>query len=493
MWAQQADSISAPFTFDAAEPANLMNWSQGWTGLDGNAQTLPDLHEWNEPQVYTRRFNLKCTLADTIFVVVEGLAWQGEISLNGAFLGTYNQPLARWIIAVPPQLIHEKDNQLVIKANQGELVSFSPRRCLGLLGPVYCMERGQLEVYLQGFGQQEIPKNIKVGAIVPWWGEEDGYSFNPFKLGLALEAAKRNGIRHIWFPILDHKSSVSFTKDAGFTVVQNIYPEQDLVWVNSFPYEVVSFGQEPFFLINEQGERNDFVAAQNVGVHTTEKRVPWSIMLVCLIPLFLIAALRVISPSAFRAMWTSWTSPSRGMDQWYDTLLSNQGINLLVAGIRVAQGAALITLWVWLLTETGNLGWFNIMKDWSILSRLYRTGQEPIMLFGKTLLLYGGLVGILFIANNILSAVFKRNDFAFAVLATEGVASLPVWWVMAVIMLVLVITQVNMLIIPIVLILIFFVWRAIVLYLNAEKRLGITGGLKYLYICASIFPFLLLF
>ncbi|MEZ4684868.1 MAG: hypothetical protein R3B47_02040 [Bacteroidia bacterium] len=476
--------LEAPFSFSLAAPASLQNWEDGWKNNAGQTVTLPQVLDWEETGVFKRTFDLDCDPGDTIFIVIEGLAWNAELELNHAFLATHSHPLQTMVVPLPAGLILPRNNQLTIRVYKGELVDFSPKRFVGFLGPAWLMDSSQVRLF---FEDKKAGSNLEPGglAALVGWEPSCGFCFDPGSIAKKLVAARQNNINNIYLPVFAHRDLVAFCRDAGFNIVDRVDNSKPLIWLNSFPYEAASFRYRPAFWLDEQDNRTQ---AFGVRPEDASGNLPWALVLLGLTPLFIIAAMRIISPMAYRGLWASWRAPARGMDIWFDNLVSNAGLNTLITLFRLVQGASLFALWVWVLRAEGLISWFNVFKDWSILSRLFYSIEHPLALFGRAFFLYGGVVLLLFFVNTFLGRVFKRKDFPLAVTASENLAAFPVWWLLGASLVLAAILDLPFRYLALALLLLFFGWRVFIFYFNAEKRLGITGGVKYLYICASIFP-----
>jgi hypothetical protein len=490
MIGQVPDScVDEEYSFLLEAPLAIQEWQEDWLDDSGKTVALPHFQNWDEVAVYYREFDLPCDPEDTLFIVIEGLAWNAELELNGAFIATFSQPLHYWVVPLPASSLKVSGNRLTLRAYRGEWIDFSPSQFVGFLGGAWLMDRAQTMLYQMDLRAGLLEEGETAAALVPWV-RQGGFSFNPHAVATALVSAKKKGISNIFIPIYPHRDLAVFCRDAGFNIVKDIDPKSPVVWLNYFPYESASFQYQPAFWLDEAGHRTQ---AFGLTQGPKKAKLPWSLIVLSLVPLVLIATMRMLSPVAYKAMWMSWRSPARGMDSWFDNTVSNRSLNALFTLFRLVQGASLFTLWLWVLRAEGLTHWLNLFKDWSILSRLFYTVESPLALFLRVLVLYGGIVLLLFVINSFLGRVFKRSEFPLIVTASENLASFPMWWLLAFSLLAAAVFWGDFHYLALGLLLFFVVWRVFILFFNAERRLGITSGVKYLYICASIFPYLLLF
>ena len=189
--------MTGPLLAQVSPMPEVLNLLTSDWEYNGKKYSVPfSLNNTNNAQLY-REFDLACIAEDSLFLYVEGVAWEAELVLNGLFIAIHKDPFLPWVVPLAPEWLQASGNKLELNIQFGRRYELYPQGFLGLHRPVMLLTRAQLAVMEQPL--MEVVETADTLAIwAPYFGETFGFqAFEAARMSLPLTREK---IKYVFFP-----------------------------------------------------------------------------------------------------------------------------------------------------------------------------------------------------------------------------------------------------------------------------------------------------
>ena len=300
----QAEILRQQFPYSLAERESILELDQDWQHDGLRFLDIPFELKGISSGRFSCSFDLKDSIpSDSVFLCMEGVAWEAEVELNGRFLGIQEIPMAKWVVGIHTDWLDTIDNQLILRLYTGNIQPLYPRPFLGIVGSVSLLtpqqrnKRRAWKMPAVGFADT-------VGIIAPYF-RSSSFGFDAFEALRNLYPLKKQGIRHIFFPFPAGERFESLCAQLGFVRVDSLRPGTIVCPVNEYPYEVVGYPFSPRFWLDKEGYYTSYygnmyswdrswMMPKNPGNH-------FLLVLLILFPLLATYLIKLLSPGFFCA------------------------------------------------------------------------------------------------------------------------------------------------------------------------------------------------
>lgn len=430
--------------------------------------------------------------ADTVYLLLEGVAWEAELELNGKFLGTQNHPLKEWHLPIAKDWLLKEKNELILRLFVDQI---KPVYCLPFLGIVRPVSLLTLEQWKrrQLIRHRETAQADTVGFVAPYF-RSTAYSFDQFEALKNLYPLKRMGIKHIYFPFPAGRRFRDLCHQLGFVIVDSLHSDSYICPVNAYPYESIGFPMTPRFWIDEDGAYTSYYGDIYPWKSRRMKPVPsddhFLLALLIFFPLLAAFLIKLLNPAFFAMQLSLLLTPKRFVDSPNETLYSHTGLLWGLIWIRTICLAIFMTLLMYYVQLENQWILLNIFRDWSMSSMLFY-GEKSLL----SLLLISGLVIVFwllikYLLISIIGGVFRIKAMITRIASLEVAGTYPLILLLPIPMaLILFMEQLwgGILLIFLLILLLGYISRQVyVMYIGLDRLFSFSSAMKFLYICTFI-------
>ncbi len=418
---------------DRLFPEALANITAGWATDLGERVVFPWRAEGQEEQVFYRMVQLEDTVlsgldADTLYIWIEGVAWEAEMVINDQFWGVKKCRGDAWMMGIPMKIWRQGNIRLSMTLRLAPAEPMSPKPALWITPPILLLTPEQAQVYqLPALPQVLTADSV---AIVPAYYRTSGWDFDGLEALLTLQPVLDLQIKHIFFPFPADRRLRKLCAFYGLTEVAQIPRQGRVIWTAWYP---MASGMSPipeaYWL-----DRNAY-RTQNYGVWLsldTLVQLPGepagreSIVFLLLGLLLFLLFIRMVFPGMYQ-LQMSWLWPGRWTAEAVgDLAASLPGPLWLWILARWILWTSAISLMIMMMKDQGL--WLNLRPEvtpgiaWNWMSEGQSIGG--LMLRGFLLLALMDLLR--YILASATAFAFGISQFTLAVVRLDMLATFPV-------------------------------------------------------------------
>ena len=479
------------------QPEALLTLSEGWS-YGGETYKVPSILETGGPAQLALHFDLDCTSSDSLFLYLEGVAWESELILNGLFLAIHSDPFLPWVVPIAPEWLRERDNILELQLNLGPNYELYPQEFLGIHRPIMLLSRDQVTV-LEKPLMETVAQADTLAVWAPYFG-------NQRFLYSELDAAKmalpliREGIKHIYFPFEPSREFQAFCNDLGLIRVTS-FPENGLIcWLNAYRHEARTINFSPPFWLDEQGNRTIhygcYYPSGEVPSMAFGQKSQFVFVLMVLFPFLSLFFVKMMSPTLFSTLKDWLLAPKRHIDMFTSITAANPGLLMILLGLKLMMIVFTLAMTFYYIQQANLWDHFNLFKSWSLTNYIFYGDFGIGHLFLKSLIVVMSWFALEQLIIWAASVVFGIKGFLRSMLNLNVMGAYPLIWLMglpsAFILFSDQIGKEFMLHILAGLLVIYMARQLYISYLGLEKLFAFSSGIKFLYICGfNILPYII--
>lgn len=493
--AQATDTVPADTPY-------LLRFADGWQRSDGNSLqlvALPFTEDSLDQLSLLYSFEVPdVRITDTLFLYLEGVVWNAELSLDNRYLGGRRQPFAPWVIPIPPALLQAcSQYQLRLHLQRGTPYPWHPQAFLALLNPPLLLTREQRQAYQKTL----VPTVAQADtvAIVASYYREHGYSFSPLAAARNLQPVYKKGIRTLYFPFWPGREMLELCGQLGFQQIEALQDTHYLCLVNAYPYEARTFLTQDRFWLDPQGYRTaDYGDAFYMGQRANNESPGLGLILMILFPLISTFLIKLLNPGFFQTQWGMLWNPKLHLMGGVDITTTNTGLLGILMLLKSLNLAIFLSLLIFYVLRENQWQQLNLLQDWSLLNQWFYQSQSLWQIFRRSLL----LVGLWFLVKHLLLALlgwgFRIKNFLAGVMSLEVFAAFPLILVLSLPLALILFTQAAwgpwFSALGALLVVVYLFRRVYVFYVGLGRMFNFSSGVKFLYICAlNLLPYMIWF
>lgn len=494
-----ADTLLArklyPYTFFYT--SYFQQLDSGWQ-VGGRQENVPFVFPLDRAG-FTCRFSMPECLPEELYLYFEGFAWEGEVILNGHYLGYFPKPFEPHIIRVDSQWLQTENNELQLNLSKGELFEMHPQQFVGVFRPVWFLTKAQL-AEMRKTTMPEVARADTVAVVAPYFRGSGGYSFEEFRAAQNLQPLKKYGVRHIYFPYEPDRKFEAFCAQNGFVRVRSLENVSRICIANACPWEPATYPWKFMPWLDINGNRTEDygeffpVAGYSPSVFTGENRFMLSMLM--LMPLIFLFLLKLASPGFFYALSGMLFKPKLYIDSSMESGGAQQGLLLLLHILRLISMSSVLAVGIYIIALHHNWHYISLIREPSLMHQLfYKTNGFPLVLAKSAAAVLGWFV-IKHMMIVLIGRIFKIKGMSDGLLNLEIVGTYPLIILLPLPLLVFLtasgpgiwIVGAGLMF----LLLIYYLRRLYVLYVGLNRLFGFSLGMKILYICTfNIFAYLI--
>jgi hypothetical protein len=434
--------------------------------------------------------------SDTLYLVLDGIAWQAQLEVNDRYLGVPERPLARWVAPVHPAWLRPGANEIRLRLRTGGQFPYAPAAFLGMLRPPLLLTRPALDSLSAPLMPQQATADT-VAYIAPYYGAS-GFEFREFEAARILLPLTRLRLRTVAFTFEPGPELRRLCAALGLREVADPGAARYRAMLNAYPYEPVSMPAQPRFWLDERGRRTSYYGDV---ADAQAPRLPGRpvnrlfVALMILVPAACLFLLKVLSPGMYHAQWTILVSPKLYVDASGD-VLTNSSVLLVLTLLRIASLAAFAALSAYLVHHEQAWHLLDAFSRGSGLHRLFYQDSPALSLLGKSFAVLGAGMALKYLLVGWIGGLFRIKNMLARVLALDVLGSYPIVLMLPLLPALLLFAgpplRGVLAVCSALLIAGFIIRHLYVVYIGLDRALGFTLGVKILYICAfNLLPYLI--
>ncbi len=481
----------------APQPDALMVLSEGWV-CDEKTYTIPFILETSTPASLSIQFDLDCLSPDSLFLYLEGVAWEAEVVLNGLFLDIHLDPFRPWIVPLDSSWLQETGNILEVNLKLGQRYEWYPQEFLGIHRPVMLLSKDQLAKLKEPL-MKTVSQADTLAVWAPYFGEQ-GFLDNELSAARMALPLIREGIRHIYFPFEPSREFQSFCDDLGLIRVTTFPETGHICWLNAYRQEARTINFLPPFWLDESGNRTIhygcYYALGEVPEVAFDQKNQFVFVLMAMFPFLSLFFVKMLSPSLFAAIKDWLMAPKLHIDMFTSITASNPGLLMILLGLKLLMIVLALCMTFYYIQQANLWDHLNLFKSWSLTNYLFYGDFGVGQLFLRSLLVVLGWFALEQMIIWVASVVFGIKGFLRSMLNLNVMGAYPLIWLMGLPATFILfsdhIGKETMLYIMGVLLLVYMIRQLYISYLGLEKLFAFSSGIKFLYICGfNILPYII--
>ncbi|MEZ4772055.1 MAG: hypothetical protein R3D00_02655 [Bacteroidia bacterium] len=484
-----------PYTFFYTDYYQRLD--SGWE-VGGRKEKIPFIFPLDHAS-FNCRFSMPECLPEELYLYFEGFAWEGEVILNGHYLGFFAKPFESYSIRVDSQWLQTENNLLQLNLSKGKLYELYPQQFVGIFRSVWFLTKAQLAE----IGKSTMPEVVHadtVAIVAPYFRTSGGYSFEEFPAAQNLQPLRKYGVRHIYFPFAPDRKFEAFCAQNGFIRVRSLEKASRICIVNACPWEPATYPWKFLPWLDINGNRTtDYgeffpVKGYSPSVFTGENRFALSMLM--LMPLIFLFLIKLASPGFFYSLSGMLFKPKLYLDSSMESGGAQQGLLLLLHTFRLASMSAVLALGIYIISLHHDWQLLSLIREPSLMHQLfYKTSGFSLILFKSAAAVLGWFI-VKHMMIVLIGRIFKIKGMTDGLLNLEIVGTYPIILMLPLALLAFLTAEgAGFGIIGVglaVLGLIYYVRRLYVLFVGLNRLFGFSLGMKILYICTfNIFAYLI--
>ncbi|MDP5169736.1 MAG: hypothetical protein NWR72_05785 [Bacteroidia bacterium] len=439
-WATtEAQSSDEVWTDEQLFPSCFLDISEGWATPQGKRVYFPWRADALQEQAFHKTLRVPDSLlatlkGDTLYIWVEGIAWESELVLNNQYWAVKKCMGDSWAVGIPRDIWQAGPVEIIITVRLSSPDPLSPPPSLWIKQPICLLTAPQLKAYQQD--GSDFAYAVDSIAIVPPYYRGHGWNFDGLEALRTLQPVLDQRIKYIYFPFPADRRMRRLCDFYGLRQVSALPEKGTVMWAASYP---MAAGMSP---LPEAYWLDDLaLRTPNYGVWLSLDRfvqIPGepegreSVVFVVLGIMAYLLFLRTFFPGMF-AVQVLWFWPGRWTGEAVgDLAASLPGPLWLWLLSRWVLWGSVITLATLMLKDQGV--WLSLRPSatpgiaWHFLSQ----GASLPNLLGRSILLLVGLDLVRYGVAWAASLAFGIPKFGRAVLRLDLLATFPMVYMLGI-------------------------------------------------------------
>jgi len=435
---------------------------------------------------------------DSVYLWLEGVAWQAELLWDDYYLGVNKQPFGGWRVPLATEWLRPEGNVLILRLQAGRASRYEPKPFVGIFRPVWLLPPDSLPSGSSSKLASE-PTDT-VGLFAPYYGPEHRYRFDSLAAIRRLLPLKREGITHVSFWYEPGSQLRALCQTLGFEVIDTLHPSTTVMQVNAYPFEVACFDRPPRFWLDETGHRSPHYGHYSRWQQAREARIPREdrpgLALLLLLPLIGAFLVKLSSPGFFSAQRSMLTQPSLHIENTFYNNISSNGALLLLTGVRMLIVTSVLTLAAYGCARYQLWPQVSLLTERSLFFQVFGQASGLGELWLLSVLVVAILEGIRHLVMVLIGQVFRIKGLLASMVGLDVVGSYPLLWLLGIPLGLWLFTEGTEQWLAgglaWVAVLGYWLRRMYVNFLGLDRGASFSSGMKFLYICTfNVTPMLI--
>ena len=470
---------------------------------DNHPIEIPFHHRYSgETEEFLFSWDPNCEFQDSLYIVLRGIAWVGDLYLNGKFLSSHNHPLTPWWVSLPGEWILPNGNTFTLSLHSEGYFPNFPQRFNGLLHPIEIYEQKPIHLSAPGIPPPYHTQDWdSVWVWAPFFGEERGPIYDSTIAQQSLSHVLQNGVKVVYFPFPPPERLLELIHAKGLHYVETLRPPLHLAMLNAFPYEEISFTLPRSFWLDKAGKRTSnygqFEPWQKPVLHEDPLEPGLGTLSILLFPLFALVVVKFANPSFYYSILRIFTQPDKYIDSLQEASPGNSGFSFIVLFINLISISVLVFLFVYLIHRTEAWEYIQFFREDNLLTRVFYPTQYASSLFIRALAVVSLGFLLKYLLLGVLGNIFAIRNMASGSINLDIITNFPYVQFLSIPLILVLINPTSQYMyggLFILLAIIFFLRKLYTYFYGLERLFDFSLGVKILYICAfNILPYIIWF
>ena len=477
----------------------LFSFSSFESEQTGNLQDVPFIsqsqYKWDN---FSFEWQVDCDLPDTVFFSVGGLGWSADLYLNGRFISSMNQPLARWVVPLANVWIRQGKNTLTLTCRYSSYFSNYPRPFLGLLQPIHIYD-----VLPEDPKYPRVARDTPTDSVWVWasYFGDSGFSFDKERALKELFHMRRSSLRYIYFPFPPSSEHLSLVEEWGFIPIDSLEEGMYVGMLNAYPFEPMGFTLPKSFWLDVEGKRTtsygQFLPWIPNAFYTLPLNPGIGTIFIFIFPLLALLVVKVINPNFFYSLERIFSKPDKYIDTLNDSSSGNGGFAFVVILINQLAFSILLFLFVYFIHRSHTWETMTLIREKSLLTQFFYPIESVHTIFWRSFLIVACCFLFKYLLLGIVESIFSIRNLVSGTINLDIIGNFPYIQVLSLPLLLLLLYPDNQRILwGLFLFLgaIIFFRKMYTYFYGLERLFNFSSGVKILYICAfNILPYIIWF
>lgn len=435
---------------------------------------------------------------DSLYLWLEGVAWQAELLLDDYYLGVHQQPFRGWRVPLASEWLRPEGSVLVLRLQAGRADRYEPKPFVGMVRPVWLLHPDRLPPSSRATVAGH-PTDT-VGLLAPYYGPAHRYCFDSLAAIRRLLPLKREGITRISFWYEPGSQLRALCRSLGLEEVDTLHPGTTVMMANAFPFEVASFDRPPRFWLDEAGHRSShyghYLPWEPAWGGSIPREDRPGLALLLLLPLIGAFLVKLSSPGFFSAQTSMLTQPSLHIENTFYNHISSNGALLLLTGVRMLIITSALTLMAYGCARYQLWSEVSLLTERSLFFQVFGQASGLGELWLLSVLVVAMLEGIRHLLMGLIGQVFRIKGLLVSMVGLDVVGSYPLLWLLGIPLGLWLFTDGTEQWLAggltLVAALSYWLRRMYVNFLGLDRGASFSSGMKFLYVCTfNIAPMLI--
>jgi hypothetical protein len=414
---------------------------EGW--LSGEEGAIDAPYESSEcgSVTLTKSFVLTATdsqpLPDTLYLYLEGIAWKGEVYLNGKFLFTVEGPFREHLQAVPTSFLvvqkpslftPDKTNELKLVLEDDPSAYFLyPQRVCGILRPVWLL-RGSRDAPACKF--PPLIATADTVVIFPPWLPEAGYVWNPEPFRIRLAEIRALGARNLYFPFPPSGGLLQAAAELGFNQVVSVEGAKAVAFSHGYPMGLRPGNLPTRGWRDAEGRSTDtygkYVSLALFRSQPTQPPSRGSLITLLLLPFLFLLLLRIFGPKIYQSFPQYLTKTKINFELIRDSKFLKQEQTLVMSLMQIVLLSASVAMLLYFIQTSGTYNRLNVISAESLLHSLFAGASHSLFRYFFTVLIYLLAITLAkYVMLGSLRVVYGQGDLVGGMANLDVLAAFP--------------------------------------------------------------------
>jgi len=477
----------------------LFELNTAWRTANEELLEIPFTKPVSEaPLTISYQWKWNCQLPDTVYLYIEGVAWEADLTLNDQFLSISSSPITPWVIPIAREWLGNSPANFKLTLRAGKPYPNFPQPFLGITQGVFIMDLAQLA----HTRRKPLPQTHHTDSVICWAPYFDGsIVYNDSIAFQHLWHILRQPTHTIYFPFPPSRRQLELCTHYDLMIADQINQDTYVAMLNDYPVDERSLTLHKRFWLDENQRRledyGEYFPANFPLIY--RKRVkPWLGMgLIIFFPLLALLLIKLTNNNFFYSLHRLFLKPDVYIDTINDITTGNPGFIILLILIKIFTYTFLITIGIYYVDWANLWEDINIFSDQSLLFRFFYGLNRTGKIFIRALLIVSIWQVFKYSLLNLTGSIFHIRNFSLLGFNLDMVGILPYMMVLKIPLIVALFLQEGYIAWGILFftgLLFFFLRHIYVLYLGLERIFNFSLGIKILYICAfKLLPYIIWF
>lgn len=428
IWQPLAAESLSPMTAGLTPALDL----QGvWVDDAGNRHVVPFNYFDRKEMVLERDFDLQGweKWPTESYLHFDGLAWSGDVFLNGRLLWVVDDPFAEVLLPIKKEWLKEKGNRVKVRLSEkGKDLLMYPQHFVGVFRPVSIWVMDTVGI---DFTYPSYVDHAEKAVVVAPWSSREKYLNDSSVVAGALQGLLAYPFDHpVYFPFRPSSKALNALGKMGVKLLRHPADADSLAFYNTFPLHQLPVPMRNAFWrygdgrpSPEYGKFYSWSDIQSPGLPTPDRML---LLLLLATPLLCLLLIKLVAPRFYSQM-----PEFLSKTQIYLELIGNNKFlkteqRLLVTLFRLLIIASFISLYLYYLSLSGTWHRLNVFSDSSLLYGLF--SKDAFSGYQIFLVVLGGLVGLhglKYFFLNVAGGIFRYFNLGTTVQSLDIFAAFP--------------------------------------------------------------------